>query len=257
MGYESERVAGIDRDAKHDDSHERPMLTDPGAVASLFARHYSGGFCGRGRGRYGFIGRMVRRFTLGRLQRTEKVVLLLGHTDSLHGTLSGPATKKLLERAWRPCSAIRATSGWRRSPWPTCTPCASAKPTSATASSGIRRAREHSGRYPARTGTEHRTGYLRIDSVHQDDRDSLKGIYHINAVDCVSQFESGVSPLRADQRGVSDPGTEGNARKLPVRYSWLHSDNGLAGINYFLRRIASWKMLPDRIVFIWPPGGFA
>jgi len=27
-------------------------------------------------------------------------VLLLGHTDSLHGTLLGPATKKLMERAW-------------------------------------------------------------------------------------------------------------------------------------------------------------
>jgi hypothetical protein len=27
-------------------------------------------------------------------------VLLLAHTDSLHGTLSGPATKKLMERAW-------------------------------------------------------------------------------------------------------------------------------------------------------------
>src|SRR5208282_5371145 len=28
-------------------------------------------------------------------------VLLLAHTDSLHGTLSGPATKKLMERAHR------------------------------------------------------------------------------------------------------------------------------------------------------------
>jgi hypothetical protein len=27
-------------------------------------------------------------------------VVLLAHTDSLHGTLSGPATKKLMERAW-------------------------------------------------------------------------------------------------------------------------------------------------------------
>ena len=27
-------------------------------------------------------------------------VLLLAHTDALHGTLSGHATKKLMERAW-------------------------------------------------------------------------------------------------------------------------------------------------------------
>ncbi|MDQ3580845.1 MAG: hypothetical protein M3495_04140, partial [Pseudomonadota bacterium] len=34
-----------------------------------------------------------------------------------------------------------------------------------------------------------RPGYLRIDSVHQGDEDGVKGVYHINAVDCVTQWE--------------------------------------------------------------------
>jgi len=32
-------------------------------------------------------------------------------------------------------------------------------------------------------------GYIRIDTVHQRDLDKQKGVYHINAVDEVSQFE--------------------------------------------------------------------
>lgn len=34
-----------------------------------------------------------------------------------------------------------------------------------------------------------RPGYIHIDSVHQGDLDGAKGIYHINAVDCVTQFQ--------------------------------------------------------------------
>ena len=32
-------------------------------------------------------------------------------------------------------------------------------------------------------------GYIRVDSAHQGDRDGKKGVYHINAVDEVTQFE--------------------------------------------------------------------
>ena len=37
-------------------------------------------------------------------------------------------------------------------------------------------------------------GYLRLDTVHQGDQDGVKGLYHINAVDCVTQYE-GVATL--------------------------------------------------------------
>ena len=32
-------------------------------------------------------------------------------------------------------------------------------------------------------------GYVRIDTVHQGDQDGLKGVYHINAVDIVTQWQ--------------------------------------------------------------------
>ncbi|EEA02451.1 hypothetical protein BH160DRAFT_2305, partial [Burkholderia sp. H160] len=33
------------------------------------------------------------------------------------------------------------------------------------------------------------TRFIRIDSVHQGDRRGRQGLYHINAVDCVTQWE--------------------------------------------------------------------
>ncbi len=121
-------------------------------------------------------------------------MLLLAHTDSLHGTLSGPVTKKLMERAWslfgdpryERLAAIsvahlynlRQRRGYRRHRqlW--------TRTRSVTIPIGTRRA-------PA---PNNRPGYLRVDSVHQGDQDGLKGIYHIiyhiNAVDCVTQYEA-------------------------------------------------------------------
>ncbi|MBZ5727997.1 MAG: hypothetical protein LAP87_23770 [Acidobacteriia bacterium] len=36
---------------------------------------------------------------------------------------------------------------------------------------------------------EGRPGYLRVDTVHQGDREGVKGVYHINAVDEVTQWQ--------------------------------------------------------------------
>jgi hypothetical protein len=40
-----------------------------------------------------------------------------------------------------------------------------------------------------RPDPEGRPGYLRVDTVHQGDLDGVKGVYHINAVDEVTQWE--------------------------------------------------------------------
>jgi len=32
-----------------------------------------------------------------------------------------------------------------------------------------------------------RPGFIGIDSVHQSDLDGIKGLYHVNAVDCETQ----------------------------------------------------------------------
>jgi hypothetical protein len=50
-----------------------------------------------------------------------------------------------------------------------------------------------------RIPTNDQPGYIRIDSVHQGDQDKRKGIYHINAVDAVTQFQVIVTVERTSE----------------------------------------------------------
>ncbi len=103
-------------------------------------------------------------------------MLLLAHTDALHGTLSGLATKKLMERAFLIFGDaryqrlamisvghiynLRKSTGYQRQRqvWTKTRP--------VTVPIGERRA-------PA---PNNRPGYLRVDTVHQGDLDGIKGI---------------------------------------------------------------------------------
>lgn len=70
----------------------------------------------------------------------------------------------------------------------------------------LRRSAEYRARHTVRTKTrsdrkaatiavrrapvpENRPGFIRIDSVHQGNFKGRQGIYHVNAVDCVTQWE--------------------------------------------------------------------
>ena len=44
-----------------------------------------------------------------------------------------------------------------------------------------------------------RPEYLRVETVHQGDFDGNKGVYHINTVDEVTQYESVVSVQRVSE----------------------------------------------------------
>lgn len=157
-------------------------------------------------------------------------VLLLAHTDSLHGTLSGPATKKLMERAWglfgdlryerlavisvAHLYNLRQRQGYQRQRqvWTKTRP--------VTIPIGERRA-------PA---PDHRPGYLRVDSVHQGDQDGFKGVYHINAVDCVTQFEA-VATCERISEAYLIPVLEEMLLSFPFVIRGFHSDNGSEYIN--------------------------
>jgi hypothetical protein len=79
-----------------------------------------------------------------------------------------------------------------------------------------------------------RPGYLRLDSVHQGDQDGLKGIYHVNAVDCVTQFEAVATCERLSEAYLL-PVLEQILLSFPFVIRGFHSDNGSEYIN---RRVA-------------------
>jgi transposase InsO family protein len=73
-------------------------------------------------------------------------------------------------------------------------------------------------------------GYIRIDSVHQGDKDDEKGIYHINAVDITTQFEIIFSVPRITDEFMI-PVVEAIIEAFPFKIFAFHSDNGSEYIN--------------------------
>lgn len=73
-------------------------------------------------------------------------------------------------------------------------------------------------------------GYIRIDTVHQGDLDKTKGVYHINAVDEVTQFE-----IICTVEKISDlyfmPALTQILESFPLQVLGFHSDNGSEYIN--------------------------
>ena len=144
-------------------------------------------------------------------------VALLVEVDRAMGTLSGPATACVLrrqrdvfgdERYVRLGSIsvghlynLRNSAGYRSQR------VLLTKTQAAKASKiGVRKA-------PA---PEDRPGFIRIDSVHQGDLDGTKGLYHINAVDCVTQWQV-VASVQTIRRGTPAQRHRRNARPVPLR----------------------------------------
>jgi transposase InsO family protein len=184
----------------------------------------------------------------GQLQRRQRTVQgfrriytledirLLAQTDELHGTLSGPATKKLCERAWVRFGQTEyarlagisvaylyilrhsATYQGVRQHFDKTRPTVS--------SLGERRQPQPNGQ----------PGYLRVDTVHQGDLDGVKGVYHINAVDEVTQFEIVCSVEKISERYLI-PVLEDLLEQFPFIILAFHADNGSEYINKYVVKL--------------------
>jgi transposase InsO family protein len=156
--------------------------------------------------------------------------------DEAHGTLSGPATQKLLQRAvydfgdvrYERLARISVAQLYRlrqsRRYREKRVAYQSTKPT--TVAIGERRRPEPNGR----------PGYLRVDTVHQGDWEGSKGVYHINAVDEITQWQVvGATPLISETYLI--PVLEGMLEQFPFQIRGFHSDNGSEFINYTVARL--------------------
>jgi len=79
-------------------------------------------------------------------------------------------------------------------------------------------------------------GYLRIDTVHQGDQDGHKGLYHINAVDEVTQWEIVAATPQISELWLL-PVLEAILQQFPFKIRGFHSDNGSEFINYNVARL--------------------
>jgi transposase InsO family protein len=173
--------------------------------------------------------KFARRYTAGDVE-------LLAYVDKAHGNLSGPATRRILEReyidyaqaVYARLAAISVAQIYRfRNSAAYRQRNTSYQPTRPT----VIRIGER--RQPQPQGSP---GYLRIDTVHQGDQDGRKGIYHINAVDQVTQWEIVAATPQISELWLI-PLLETMLAQFPFVIRGFHSDNGSEFINYTVARL--------------------
>ena len=158
-------------------------------------------------------------------------VALLAEVDRVHERLSGPATRCILQREWKQFGQpyyerlagisvahlynLRHSAAYRKQ-------AAVFEPTRPQGVSiGERRRPDPRGQ----------PGFLRVDTVHQGDWDGVKGVYHINAVDTVTQFQAvGCVPHISEAHLL--PVLEAILHQFPFALLGFHTDNGSEYINY-------------------------
>ena len=161
---------------------------------------------------------------------TQNDILLLVHTDKAHQTLSGYATKKLFERAFLVYGetsyerlatiSVSHLYNLRKGVFYKRQRRFFTKTKKTTVPIGERR----------KPRPEGQPGYIRIDTVHQGDQDKQKGVYHINAVDEVTQFEVICSVEKISEAYLL-PVLEELLDTFPFVIINFHSDNGSEYIN--------------------------
>ena len=181
--------------------------------------------------------RFARKYTPADVER-------LAAVDEAHETLSGPATRKILEREYQQYQQreyerlagisvaqiyrLRRRSAYRQRRLHF----TKTRPTAV--SIGERRRPDPQGQ----------PGFLRVDTVHQGDRDGVKGVYHINAVDEVTQWQV-VGATAAISEAWLEPLLKAMIEQFPFRIRGFHSDNGSEFLNRTVEKLLN-KLLIEQ-----------
>jgi len=167
---------------------------------------------------------------------TDQDIALLAEVDRAHERLSGPATRCIMKREYEKFRKrkyarlagisiahlynLRNSARYRR----LATVFQATRPS--PVSIGERRKPEPQGR----------PGFLRVDTVHQGDWDGAKGVYHINSVDAVTQWEIVGCVSKISERHLL-PVLEAMLYQYPFRILGFHADNGSEYINHLVAKL--------------------
>ena len=161
---------------------------------------------------------------------TAEDIRLLAQMDERHDSPCGPAIKKLCERACQVFGQAEYT---------TLSTISVSHLYNLRKSNAYARQRRHFTKtQPRRSSIGERRkprpkgepGYIRIDTVHQGDQDKQKGVYHINVIDEVTQFQAVCTVERISECYLM-PALEVLLASFPFQLQGFHSDNGSEFIN--------------------------
>lgn len=160
-------------------------------------------------------------------------IVLLAKTDNLHGRLNGIATQLILQKEYREfhkeeykrISTISVSHiyNFRKTKKYSYESLTYTKTQAIKRNIGERRKPEPNGK----------PGYIRVDSVHQGDKNGEKGVYYINSVDEVTQWQIVMSTEKISEAYLL-PIIQMLLEQYPFKIREFHTDNGSEYINHQL-----------------------
>jgi len=196
-------------------------------------------------GRYvatGQVGKKATRRHRFPRHYTSADIELLARVDEAHESLSGPATRRILQREFQEYGKaefqrLAAISNGhlynlRRNPRYRQQRKNYQKTRPSAVAIGERRRPDPGGR----------PGYLRVDTVHQGDTENGKGVFPINAVDEVTQWEIAASVERISETYL-EPVLVTILTQFPFVIHGFHSDNGSEFINQTVAKLLNKLMI--------------
>jgi hypothetical protein len=177
-----------------------------------------------------------RRYTAGDITS-------LAEIDAAHEDLSGPAVRHLCQRGW----TVYEDARFERLAGISVSHIYNLRHSAAYRKLRVRmhhtQPRQVSIGERRQPDPKGRPGYLRVDTVHQGQRDGEPGVYHLNAVDTVTQWQVVGCTETISERHLI-PVLEAMLHQFPFRILGFHCDNGSEFVNHTVVKLLN-KLLVE------------
>jgi hypothetical protein len=174
---------------------------------------------------------------------TREDLVLLAAVDSAHDDLSGPAVRRILQREY----AVYGHEEFARLAEISASHIYNLRQAEVYQKQRVRvqrtQARQVGIGERRKPDPRGQPGWVRVDTVHQGDRDGEPGLYHINAVDTVTQWEVVGAVETISERHLV-PVLEAILHQFPFRIRGFHCDNGSEFINHRVAELLN-KLLAE------------
>lgn len=168
---------------------------------------------------------------------------LLAAVDAAHEDLSGPAVRHILRREFE----VYGDAAFQRLAGISASHIYNLRRSAAYRAVRVRvqhtQARKISIAERRRPDPKNKPGYLRVDTVHQGTQDGHGGLFHINAVDTVTQWQVIGCVETICERDLI-PVLEAMLHQFPFRILGFHCDNGSEFLNRRVERLLN-KLLVE------------
>lgn len=180
-----------------------------------------------------------------RRRYTAADVASLAELDAVHEDLSGPAVRHLCQRAW----TVYGNASFERLAGISASHIYNLRKSEAYRKIRVRvehtQARQVSIGERRQPDPKGKPGYLRVDTVHQGQHDGKPGVYHLNAVDTVTQWQV-VGCTETISEGHLIPVLEAMLHQFPFRILGFHCDNGSEYLNHMVVKLLN-KLLVEEL----------